>query len=111
MERIMILYEAKNDYCMPAEMLALMPLSSGESPDAEGNSDVYGVSPMPFFMFGDSDDDFDDMEEEDFDDEEEDFDDDEDEDDDDEDDDDDFDDEDDDDYDYDEDEDFEYDEE
>ncbi|MDR0494227.1 MAG: hypothetical protein LBG95_01175 [Treponema sp.] len=110
----MILHEAKNDHCLPEEMLALIPLDSGEFPDAGGSPGAYGVSPMPFFAFGDSDDDFDDMEEEDFDDDDdEDFDDDDDDDDDndDDDDDDDFDDDDDDDYDYDEDEDFEYDEE
>jgi hypothetical protein len=108
----MILHEAKDDHENSAEflpMLALTPLSSGESfSDVNDNAAL-----MPFLAFGDSDDDeddmeeddFDDMEEDDFDDDEDDFDDDED---DDEDDDDDFDDDDDD---FDDDEDFDEDEE
>jgi hypothetical protein len=119
----MILHEAKNDHESSADqmsgeeflpMLALTPLSLGESfSDANGTVNDT-AAPMPFFAFGDSDDDEDDMEEDDFDDmEEDDFDDDEDDDDEDDDFDDDDEDEDDDfdDDDYDEDEDFEYDEE
>jgi hypothetical protein len=112
----MILHEAKNDHYLPMEMPALTPLDSGAFSDAEDACGVnsIGMYAAPFFAFGDSDDDLDDMDEEDFDDDEEDFDDDEEDDDadddDDDDEDDDFDD-DDDDYDYDEDDDFEYDEE
>ena len=117
----MNLHEAKYDQAdSGAEFLPLdlMLLNNFESPDVNSSVDASifnaGVFPMPFFVFGDSDeddfeDDFDDMEEEDFDDDEdEDFDEDEDDDDYDDDDDDD-----DDDYDYDDedDDDFEYDDE
>ena len=126
----MIQHEVQNNHgdsgieFLPMEMLALTPLYSGES-----FSDVNGAYsetsfPAPFFAFGDSDDEDDDMEEDDFDDmEEEEFDDDEEEDfndededddddeDEDDDDDDEFDEDEDDDYDYDDDDDFEYDDE
>jgi hypothetical protein len=110
----MILHEAKN---YPMEMLALTPLSAGDYiPDAgnDAEGDAYQAYPMPFYAFGDTDEEDDDMEEDDFDDmEEEEFDDDDDDysedEDDDEDDDEDYDEED---YDdYDEDDDLEYDEE
>ena len=85
-ERIMVLHEGKNDQGDSAEFLALAltPLDfDGASPDTGGYADDFTdgytegrVSPMPFFAFGDIDeDDEDDMEDDDFDDNESDFDD------------------------------------
>jgi hypothetical protein len=73
-ENIMILHEATDNQNygkdFPAETPALMPLDSFETVPGTGED----VNPLPFFVFGDEDEDMDD--EDDFDDVEDDFDDD-----------------------------------